>query len=29
MKVDAVFLDTGQSIIGGLNAFFRQRERKV
>ncbi len=29
MKVDAVFLDTGQSIIGGLNAFFRQRERKI
>ncbi|NTU58537.1 MAG: DUF58 domain-containing protein [Chlorobiaceae bacterium] len=29
MKVDTVFLDTGQSIIGGLNAFFRQRERKV
>ncbi|MBN1928103.1 MAG: DUF58 domain-containing protein [Chlorobiaceae bacterium] len=29
MKVDAVFLDTGKSIIGGLNAFFRHRERKV
>jgi uncharacterized protein (DUF58 family) len=29
MKVDAVFLDTGKSIIGGLNAFFRHRERRV
>jgi uncharacterized protein (DUF58 family) len=29
MKVDTVFLDTGRSIIGGLNAFFRNRERKV
>jgi uncharacterized protein (DUF58 family) len=29
MKVDTVFLDTGHSIIGGLNAFFRNRERKV
>jgi uncharacterized protein (DUF58 family) len=28
MKVDAVFLDTGKSIIGGLNAFFRHRERR-
>jgi uncharacterized protein (DUF58 family) len=29
MKVDAVFLDTGRSVIGGLNAFFRNRERKL
>jgi uncharacterized protein (DUF58 family) len=29
MKVDTAFLDTGSSIIGGLNAFFRNRERKV
>lgn len=29
MKVDTIFLDTGSSIIGGLNAFFRNRERKV
>ncbi len=29
MRVDTVFLDTGRSIIGGLNAFFRNRERKV
>ncbi len=29
MKVDTVFLDTGRSIIGGLNAFFRNRERKI
>jgi uncharacterized protein (DUF58 family) len=29
MKVDTVFLETGRSIIGGLNAFFRNRERKV
>jgi uncharacterized protein (DUF58 family) len=29
MKVDAVFLDTGKSIIGGLNAFFRHRERRA
>ena len=29
MKVDAVFLETGQSIISGLTAFFRYRERKI
>ncbi|NTU67747.1 MAG: DUF58 domain-containing protein [Chlorobiaceae bacterium] len=29
MKVDTVFLETDRSIIGGLNAFFRNRERKV
>ena len=29
MKVDTVFLETGRSIIGGLNAFFRNRERKL
>ncbi|NTU52358.1 MAG: DUF58 domain-containing protein [Chlorobiaceae bacterium] len=29
MKIDTVFLDTGKSIICGLNAFFRHRERKI
>ena len=29
MKVDTVLLETGRSIISGLNTFFRNRERKI